>query len=92
MGKSTKTTEQLHTITDINYSVIRFAWANEELKTWFITQTKKAFLPKGTRLLFKMGCEPTNEPLSVINTYPTTGDVINGIDGNKLKVINVEWY
>ena len=92
MQETIKTEEQTCNIADVRCSVVRFAWGNEKLKTWFITKIDKAFLPKGSRLLFKMGCEPTNEPISITNTYPKQGDVINDVDGDKLKVISVEWH
>lgn len=91
MQETIKTVEQTCTIADVRCSVIRFAWGNEKLKTWFITKTEKEFLPKGSRLLFKMGCEPTNEPISTAESYPKQGDVINDVDGYKLKVVSVEW-
>jgi len=91
MQNITKTTEHTCTIADVRCSVVRFAWGNEKLKTWFITKTSKAFLPKGSRLLFKMGCEPTNEPISITDSHPKEGHVINDVDGCKLKVISVEW-
>lgn len=83
-------TEQC-TIPSVRCSVIRYAWGNEKLKTWFITKTSKAFLPKGSRLLFKMGCEPTNKPISITESYPKQGDVINDVDSCRIKVIDVEW-
>jgi len=78
-------------IPSVRCSVVRFAWGNEKLKTWFITKTVKAVLPKGSRLLFRMGCEPTNEPISITDTHPKQGDVINDVNGNKLNVVSVEW-
>lgn len=65
---------------------------NEQLKTWFITKNKKASLPTGSYLLFKIECELTNEPISIIDHYPKEGHIINDIGGNKLKIINVKWY
>lgn len=91
MQVTIKTTEQKCTIADVRCSVVRFAWGNEKLKTWFITKTQKAFLPKGSRLLFKMGCEPTNEPILTTDSHPKQGDVINDVDDCKLKVVSVEW-
>lgn len=91
MKETIKTAEHTCTIADVRCSVIRYAWGNEQLKTWFITKTPKAFLPKGSRLLFKMGCESTNEPISATESYPKQGDVINDVDSYKLKVISIEW-
>lgn len=88
---SKKAEAELCTIPSVRCSVIRFAWSNENLKTWFITKTAKAFLPKGSRLLFKMGCEPTKDPISITDTQPRRGNIINDVDGDKLKVVNVEW-
>lgn len=81
----------LFSIQDVGRSLFRFAWGNERIKTYFITKTDKEFLPKGSRLLFKMICEPTNKPISTTETYPKKGDIINDVDGNKLSVVSVEW-
>ena len=34
-------------ITKITNNIIRYAWGNSILKTWFITKNKHTFLPKG---------------------------------------------
>lgn len=75
----------------ITNNIIRYAWGNSSLKTWFITKTKHRFLPKGCKLLFVINGEHTNATISIVDTYPTVGDVISDIDGNKLLVKNVEW-
>lgn len=92
MNDNKETETKPCTIPSVRCSVIRFAWGNEKLNTWFITKTSKAVLPKGSRLLFKMGCEPTNEPISITDTHPQQGQVISDVDGDKLKLVSVERY
>ncbi len=70
---------------------VRYAWGNSYLKTWFITKTKKVFLPKSSKLLFILTGEETNEPISTTDTYPKQGDVISDVGGSKLKVNSVKW-
>lgn len=71
---------------DINKNIfIRYAWGCN--KTWFITKTKQQIMPKGSRLLMKLGCERTMLPIQTKDTYPTTGDVITDVDGNKLLIV-----
>lgn len=77
--------------TAVRRSVLRFAWGNSTLKTWFITKSNKAFLPKGCKLLFKISGEETNEPTHTIDTYPKQGDVIADVDGFNIKVVDVTW-
>jgi hypothetical protein len=77
--------------TAVRRSVLRFAWGNSSLKTWFITKSNKAFLPKGCKLLFKISGEETNEPVHTIDTYPKQGDVISDVDGFNIKVLDVSW-
>lgn len=73
------------------YGIIRYAWGNSRLKTWFITKTKKEFLQKGCKLLFKITGEQTSEPIKTSDTYPKQGDVISDVNGSKIKVIDVSW-
>jgi hypothetical protein len=77
--------------TAVRRSVLRFAWGNSLLKTWFITKSNKAFLPKGCKLLFKISGEKINEPIHTTDTYPKQGDVISDIDGFNIKVIDIIW-
>ena len=77
--------------TAVRLSVLRFAWGNSSLKTWFITKSNKAFLPKGCKLLFKISGEETNELVHTIDTYPKQGDVISDVDGFNIKVLDVSW-
>ena len=84
--------KELCTTPSVKCSVVRFAWGNEKLKTWFITKTSKAVLPKGSKLLFKMGCERTNKTISITYTLPKQGDVINDVDSNKFRIVSVEWF
>ena len=77
--------------TAVRRSVLRFAWGNSSLKTWFITKSNKAFLPKGCKLLFKISGEETNELVHTIDTYPKQGDVISDVDGFNIKVLDVSW-
>lgn len=72
-------------------NVVRYAWGNSTLKTWFITKSNKAFLPKGCKLLFKILGEQTNEPIHTADTYPKQGDVILDVDGFNIKVVDVIW-
>ena len=77
--------------TAVRRSVLRFAWGNSVLKTWFITKSNKALLPKGCKLLFKISGEETNEPIHTTETHPKEGDVIVDIDGFNIKVVDVTW-
>ena len=77
--------------TAVRRSVLRFAWGNSSLKTWFITKSNKSFLPKGCKLLFKITGEETNEPIHTTDTYPNQGDVISDVDGFNIKVVDVSW-
>ena len=77
--------------TAVRRSVLRFAWGNSTLKTWFITKSNKAFLPKGCKLLFKILGKETNEPTHTIDTYPKLDDVIADVDGFNIKVAEVIW-
>ncbi len=75
----------------INQKIIRYAWGNSNLKTWFITKHKKVVLPKGSKLLFIIIGEKTDDIIRICDTYPKLGDVIIDTDGTKIKVINVNW-
>lgn len=77
--------------TDVMRNVLRFAWGNSILKTWFITKSDKSFLPKGCKLLFKIAGEETNEPVRTSENYPKQGDVISDVDGFNIKVVDVAW-
>lgn len=71
--------------------IVRYAWGNSELKTWFITKTKKVILPKGCKLLFVISGERTNDDISTFDTYPKTGDVVCDLDGSRIKIKNINW-
>jgi hypothetical protein len=64
----------------------RFAWANEKKRTWFITKDRKAFMPKGCRLLMVLYCTISNEPLGTKSTWPQAGDVVRDVDGITLRI------
>lgn len=76
---------------DVKRNILRYAWGNSMLKTWFITKSSKVFLPKGCKLLFKILGEETNEPIHTTDTYPKSGDVISDVDGFNIKVLDVSW-
>ena len=82
---------QLSCLTVVRRSILRYAWGNSSLNTWFITKTNKGFLPKGCKLLFKISGEETNEPTHTADTYPKQGDVIADVDGFNIKVVDVIW-
>ncbi len=71
--------------------IIRYGWGNEILKTWFLTKTKKAMVPEGSRLLMVFGCEETDGPISSFKTYPEVGDVVSDVDGEHIKIKTVDW-
>lgn len=56
-----------------------------------LDKRKKAFLPKGCKLLFIISGEETNEPINTTDSYPKQGDVISDIDGFHIKVVDVSW-
>lgn len=72
-------------------NIVRYAWGNSKLKTWFITKNKKCFLPKGSKLLFVITSKQTTELLKTSDNYPKIGDVITDIDGLKIKIIDIKW-
>lgn len=74
----------------VNSSLIRYAWGCGN--TWFITKDKQQVMPQGSRLLMKLGCERTTLPLQTKDTYPTVGDVVGDTDGNKLLVVECDFF
>ena len=87
--KEVVTDEQLG-IDAINSSLIRYAWGCGN--TWFITKNKQQVMPKGSRLLMKLGCERTTLPIQTKDTYPTIGDVVVDTDGAKLLVVDCDFF
>lgn len=75
----------------VEKTVVRYAWGNTQLATWFITEKPKAVLPAGSTLLFILGCEPTDKPLSVKETYPIVDDVISDKSGKHIIVKTINW-
>lgn len=75
----------------VSKNIVRYAWGNSKLKTWFITKNKTAFIPKGCKLIFIITGEITNEPLHTLDNYPNKGDVISDIDNLHIKVSDVSW-
>lgn len=71
---------------------LRYGWGNEKKKTWFITKEKKAFVPKGSRLLLVLDCLPSSKSISIKSTSPQVGDIIQDMDGDRLEVVKVNWY
>ncbi len=69
--------------------IYRFAWANEQLKTWFITKHKNCKV-KGSRLLYTVKGLPTEKPLCSTTTYPIVGDVVMDIDGLIFEIIEIQ--
>ena len=70
--------------------LVRYAWGCDN--SWFITKNKRCIMPKGSRLLIRLGCEKTNHPIHTKSNYPTVGDVISDVDSNVLRIINCEFY
>lgn len=77
-------------IRPINSCITRYGWGCN--KTWFITKNKRQVMPKGARLLMKLGCERTTLPFQTKDTYPMVGDVIGDTDGNKLLIVECELF
>lgn len=73
----------------VNGVIIRYAWGCGS--TWFITKNKQQIMPKGSRLLMKLGCDRTTLPLQTKDTYPTIGDVVGDTDGNKLLIVECDF-
>jgi hypothetical protein len=74
----------------VNSCLTRYAWGCGN--TWFITKNKQQVMPKGSRLLMKLGCERTTLPLHTKDTYPTVGDVVSDTDGGKLLVVECDFF
>lgn len=70
---------------------VLFGYANEELKRWFLSRSKKCVMPKGCRLLFRILAYKSNIPISVKSTYPMIGDIVSDIKGDIFEIIEVEW-
>lgn len=71
---------------------IRYAYGNEQLKTWFISKSDDDnMLPNGSKLLFKMWCVKTNDSISTSDVYPLVGDIVCDINGDNLKIEKIEW-
>lgn len=77
--------------TQSSIKLIRYAWGNSTLKTWFITKNKNVFLPKGCKLIFILSGEKTNDIIQTTDTYPKIGDVISDIDDSRIKISDVSW-
>lgn len=84
-----KTLIETETKTETNVSLIRYAWGNETLKTWFITDNANVIMPKSSRLLFILTCEKTN--LSV-STVPQINDVVCDNKNMILKITDSKYY
>lgn len=72
--------------------VIRYAWGNQKLSTWFITKSHKEPVPKGSRILFEIHGVFTSENLFTKDTYPKLGDVISDTDGKRIKIKSIKWH
>ena len=68
-------------------AIIRFAWGCNN--TWFITKQKRLMMPKGARLLMKLICKKTNNPIYTPDKYPTIGSVVGDLDGQRLEIIDI---
>lgn len=70
---------------------MRYAYASQELKTWFITKSK--FCPfKGTKLLMILGCKKSDQPINITDTYPQVGMIVQDKDGVVLEIVTCDWY
>lgn len=83
-------TDVQSSIDAVNCCLTRYAWGCGN--TWFITKHKQQVMPKDSRLLMKLGCERTALPLCTKDTHPTIGDVIIDTDGNKLLVVECDFF
>jgi hypothetical protein len=83
------TTDTQLVISDANSCLLRYAWGCGN--TWFITKNRQQVLPRGARLLMKLGCEKTTLSLHTKDTYPTIGDVVEDIDGIRLLVVECDF-
>lgn len=88
---NTRIVEEKLSVLKKQKSIIRFAYGNEKLKTWFITKSNRQILPNGSRLIFILTCELTSDEISISETYPTKDQIIGDINGQHLKIINVEY-
>ena len=70
--------------------IIRYAWGNQKLKTWFITKHRFCGF-EGSRLLMKLGCKKTKDDVSVDTTFPSVGDVVTDTDGDVIEIIESNW-
>lgn len=76
---------------DLENLLVIFGYGNDELETWFLTKTKFAFIPKGSKLLFKLGVKKTSKPISCKETYPTVGDIVSDMYGERFEIFSVDW-
>jgi hypothetical protein len=87
--KEIKIDSQLE-LNDVDNYITRYGWGWN--KTWIITKSKKQIMPKNSRLLMKLGCQKTTLPVSINETYPEIGDVIIDNEGNKLLIIDCDFF
>lgn len=89
--ETTKTREEILEQLSSDNLEIRYAYASQELKTWFLTKTK--FCPfKGTKLLMVLGCKQSEERISIFDTYPQVGMIVQDKDGILLEIVTCDWY
>ena len=67
---------------------LRYAWANQQMKTWFITKNKICEVP-GSRLLFILYGQNTSRPVYAPNTYPQVGNVVKVMNGSNFLVTEI---
>ncbi len=89
--ETTKTREKIFEQLTSNNLEIRYAYASQELKTWFLTKTKFHSF-KGTRLLMVLGCKQSEGPISIFDTYPQVGMVVQDKYGILLEIVTCDWY
>ncbi len=88
-----KTLVKESVLIDTKLLLIRYAYADEARKTYFISKHQHKKPVPNTHLLFVLLCEKTINGITTPDlTRPITGSIVDDIHGNRLKVIDCQWY
>lgn len=67
-------------------------WAYGYDGSWYISKSKNRIMPKGSKLLMKLGCRKTTLPILIQSNYPKFGDVVVDMDSNiNLLIVKAEF-
>lgn len=68
-----------------------YAFADEELKTWFITKDKN-FKFGNTHILYEIIGKKSNLPIMTTKTYPEKGNIVDTTDSGKIEIVEINDY